>query len=235
MGTTEDVVASSFEKLAAVNVSEKVEKKNGFSYLSWAWAWDKLMRLAPDASYEYPEPKTFGETMMVYCTVTAFGKARTAHLPVMDHRNKPIANPDAFQVNTAMQRCFVKAIALHGLGLYLYAGEDLPATDEEEKKKNGNFRPAVNVVGQKPYKMKEGCEAKPDRIEYVVGVAQKVLEWVNKKRLADAVLEFDNATLEIEERQFVWTFLDSTQRRAIKDEDEAQRKKYADSQVGQQA
>lgn len=102
-------------------------------------------------------------------------------------------------------------------------------------KTNGNFKPAVNVVGQTPYRMKDGCEAKPDRIEYVVGVAQKVLGWVNQKRLADAVLEYDNATLEIEERQFVWTFLDSTQRRAIKDEDEAQRKKYAESQLGQQA
>src|SRR6185437_1946882 len=56
----------------------------------------------------------------------AFGKSMTAQLPVMDHRNKAIANPDAFAVNTAMQRCLAKAIALHGLGLYIYAGEDLP-------------------------------------------------------------------------------------------------------------
>ena len=63
---------------------------------------------------------------MVFCSVTAFGKTMTAQLPVMDYRNKAIPNPDAFAVNTAMQRALAKAIALHGLGLYIYAGEDLP-------------------------------------------------------------------------------------------------------------
>jgi hypothetical protein len=67
----------------------------------------------------------FGETVMVFCTVNAFGKSMTAQLPVMDYRNKAIPNPDAFAVNTAMQRCLAKAIALHGLGLSLYVGEDL--------------------------------------------------------------------------------------------------------------
>lgn len=117
---------SSFVKLAKINVNDKIEKKANLSYLSWAWAWDQLQRADADSGFEYGEPKMFGPTMMVYCTVTAFGKARTAHLPVMDHRNKPIPDPDAFQVNTAMQRALVKAIALHGLGLYIYAGEDLP-------------------------------------------------------------------------------------------------------------
>ena len=70
---------------------------------------------------------------MVFCTVTAFGQARTMQLPVMDHRNRAIANPDAFAVNTAMQRALVKAIALHGLGLYIYAGEDLPDTGGEDE------------------------------------------------------------------------------------------------------
>lgn len=109
------------------------------------------------------------------------------------------------------------------------------ANDPKAGKTNGNFRPAVNVVGQTPYKMKEGCEAKPDRLEHVVSVAEKVLSWVNQKRFGDAVLEFDNADLEIEEKQFVWSFLDSTQRRSIKDEDEAQRIKYANQQPGSQA
>ena len=69
---------------------------------------------------------------MVFCTLTAFGKAMTPQLPVMDHRNKAIANPDAFAVNTAMQRCLAKAIALHGLGLYIYAGEDLPLEESAD-------------------------------------------------------------------------------------------------------
>lgn len=116
-----------FEKLAKINVAEHIEKKNGLSYLSWVWAVDQLLRTDPAAAWFYGEPEKWGETVMVFCTVTAFGKAMTAQLPVMDHKNKAIANPDAFAVNTAMMRCLVKAIALHGLGLYIYAGEDLPA------------------------------------------------------------------------------------------------------------
>ncbi|HUW61640.1 MAG TPA: DUF1071 domain-containing protein [Candidatus Bathyarchaeia archaeon] len=116
-----------FIELAAVDVGNRIEKKGNLSYLSWAWAVDQLLRRDPAASWSYAEPVLFGETMMVICTVTAYGQARTMQLPVMDHRNKAIPNPDAFQVNTAMQRCLVKAIALHGLGLYIYAGEDVPA------------------------------------------------------------------------------------------------------------
>lgn len=123
---------TTFERLAAINVSAYTEKKNGLTYLSWAWAWDQLLRQDPAASYEYLAPESFGsETLMVYCAVTAFGKTCTAHLPVMNHANKAISNPDAFAVNTAMQRALVKGIALHGLGLYIYAGEDLPLSGTE--------------------------------------------------------------------------------------------------------
>jgi hypothetical protein len=83
------------------------------------------------ATWSYGQPVLFGETVMVFCTVNAFGKSMTAQLPVMDYRNKAIPNPDAFAVNTAMQRCLAKAIALHGIGLYIYAGEDLPQDDPE--------------------------------------------------------------------------------------------------------
>jgi hypothetical protein len=117
---------NNFTKLAGINVNSHVEKKNGLSYLSWAWAVDQLLRHDPTATWEYREPVRWGESVMVFCTVTAFGKSMTAQLPVMDHRNKAIPNPDAFQVNVAMQRCLTKAIALHGLGLYIYAGEDIP-------------------------------------------------------------------------------------------------------------
>lgn len=121
---------SHFTKLAAIDVSAKIEKKQNLSYLSWAWAVDQLLRNDSNATWSYGDPVRWGDTVMVFCTVTAFGKQMTSQLPVMDHRNKAIPNPDAFQVNTAMQRCLVKAIALHGLGLYIYAGEDLPQTDE---------------------------------------------------------------------------------------------------------
>jgi hypothetical protein len=124
---------SSYLKFASVNVNSHTEKKNGLTYLSWAWAVDQLLRVDPAAFWTYDEPKMFGETMMVFCTVHALGKSMTAQLPVMDHRNRPIPSPDAFQVNTAMQRCLAKAIALHGLGLYIYAGEDLPYEEEKPK------------------------------------------------------------------------------------------------------
>jgi hypothetical protein len=116
---------SKYLELRNVDVSSKIEKKNNLSYLSWAWAVDTLLQHDPEATWTYGQPASFGDTVMVFCTVTAFGKSMTAQLPVMDYRNKAVPNPDAFAVNTAMQRCLAKAIALHGLGLSLYVGEDL--------------------------------------------------------------------------------------------------------------
>lgn len=142
--TTPTSGLDSYVELRKVNVSDRIEKKNGLSYLSWAFAVDELLQRDPTASWDYRfgiDPETqqavpyvyIGATAMVFCTVKAFGVERTAQLPVMDHRNKPIQHPDAFQVNTAMQRCLAKAIALHGLGLYIYSGEDLPAEDEKKE------------------------------------------------------------------------------------------------------
>lgn len=207
MGTTEEVKSSHFERLAAVNVSEKVEKKNGFSYLSWAWAWDQLMRLDPEASYDYPDPKTFGETMMVFCTVTAFGKSRTAHLPVMDHRNKPIQNPDAFQINTAMQRCFVKAIAMHGLGLYLYAGEDLPKVDNAvvDHVLNANVKP-TNMKGI----------LKPDREEVIKRVYSSIVDCMEAGAFEEG-LEAYMAVTDADEKVFLQSLMDKSTKKFIKD------------------
>lgn len=120
-----------YAHIAAINVNEKTERKGNLTYLSWAWAVDRLLRMDPMATWEYRDPVYYAETLMVFCSVTAFGKTMTAQLPVMDNRNKPIKNPDSFAVNTAMQRCLAKAIALHGLGLYIYAGEDLPIEEDD--------------------------------------------------------------------------------------------------------
>ena len=227
MGTTDEVKSSAFERMAAVNVSEKVEKKNGFSYLSWAWAWDQLMRLDPDASYDYPDPKTFGETMMVYCTVTAFGKPRTAHLPVMNYKNQPIPNPNAFEVNTAMQRCFVKAIALHGLGLYIYAGEDVPQTDN-------SVAEAIIKADVKPLSgVKE--QLKPEQVKKVDAVASRMIDWLTTGSVEDAVLEGENAGLDIDEKAYLWTMFDSKQRSAMKKEHTRQKEKYLKQEQGAQA
>jgi len=117
---------NNYSALAKIDVSKYVEKKQNLSYLSWPFAVDQLMRHDQQANWVFNEPVMFGETMMVSCTVTAFGKPMTMHLPVMDHRNQAIKNPNAFEVNKNMMRCLVKAIACHGLGIQIYAGEDLP-------------------------------------------------------------------------------------------------------------
>jgi hypothetical protein len=120
--------------LLKINVNEHTEKKNGLTYLSWAWAWQEAIKADPKATWGVKmfgdQPYvSIGETKMVFVEVNMFDKALTCQLPVLDHRNKAIPNPDAFQVNTAIMRCLAKAIAMHGLGLYIYAGEDLPEGD----------------------------------------------------------------------------------------------------------
>lgn len=117
---------TTYNEIRKINVNEHTDKKGKFTYLSWAWAVDQLLQLDPKATWDYQAPMQFGDTLMVFCSVTAFDKTMTAQLPVLNHQNKAISNPNAMDVNTAMQRCLAKAIALHGLGLYIYAGEDVP-------------------------------------------------------------------------------------------------------------
>jgi hypothetical protein len=127
--------------LLKINVNDKTEKKNGMTYLSWAWAWTEVLKADPAADFEvrmFPDGTgigmtpvmSVGDTAMVWVTCTVFGKPMTCQLPVLDYRNKPIANPNAMDINTAIMRCLVKAIALHGLGLYIYSGEDTPHEEE---------------------------------------------------------------------------------------------------------
>ncbi|MDV7635155.1 DUF1071 domain-containing protein [Acinetobacter baumannii] len=138
--------ANHFEQLAAISVSGHIEKKNNMSYLSWAWAVDKLMRIDPQANWTFREPMTFPVgSMMVHCDVTVFGKTMYMFLPVMDYRNKAISKPNAFDINKAMMRCLVKGIAVHGLGLYIYAGEDLP---EEERTQQTAAQPQQQQTPQ---------------------------------------------------------------------------------------
>jgi hypothetical protein len=154
-----------FVKLAAVDVSKHIEKKQNLSYLSWPFAIDQLMRNDPSANWEFHTPEMYGETMMISCTVTAFGKPIKMHLPVMDHRNQAIKNPGAFEVNKNMMRCLVKAIACHGLGLFIYAGEDLPLDEDGNTTKPAPAAPAAKaptkVEGKDtPWQLK--VVAKPD-------------------------------------------------------------------------
>jgi hypothetical protein len=147
-----------FVRLAGIDVSQHIEKKANLSYLSWAWAVDQLMRADPAANWEFHEPTLFGKTMMVSCTVTAFGKPIKMHLPVMDHKNKAVENPDAFVVNKNMMRCLVKAIACHGLGLYIYAGEDLPADEDGNVQKPQRTQQPRQQAQQRPQQAPQGPE-----------------------------------------------------------------------------
>ena len=123
---------NNFSKLASIDVSGMTDKKQNLSYLSWPHAVNALMSHDPSANWTFHDPVMYGETMMVSCTVTAFNKPICMHLPVMDHRNQAVKNPDAVIVNKNMMRCLVKAIACHGLGLEVYAGEDLPSFPDPE-------------------------------------------------------------------------------------------------------
>jgi hypothetical protein len=121
-----------FNELRKINVNEHIEKKGNLSYLSWAWAVDTLLQEDPSAHWEFHEPSYFGDTVMVRCTVYALGKSMTMHLPVMDNKNNAVKLPDSRKVSDAMMRCLAKCIATFGIGLYIYAGEDLPSEGEPE-------------------------------------------------------------------------------------------------------
>jgi hypothetical protein len=128
-----------FEKLYTINVNKWVEKKNGLSYVSWANAWAEVKKLFPDATYAIYENEagwnyhTDGRTCWVKTGVTVNGIEHIEFLPVMDHRNRsiPLDNVNSFDVNKAIQRSLTKAVARHGLGLYIYAGEDLPEGEDK--------------------------------------------------------------------------------------------------------
>lgn len=139
----EEVPMTLFEKLNSINVNDKAEQKNGLTYLSWAWAWAELKKACPEANYTIYENAdgwnyhTDGKTCWVKTGVTADGIEHIEYLPVMDFRNKsiPLENVTSFDVNKAIQRSLTKAVARHGLGLYIYAGEDLPEEVFEEQMK----------------------------------------------------------------------------------------------------
>jgi hypothetical protein len=127
----------SVNDLLSLNVNLHTEKKNNLTYLSWAWAWAEALKADPAASFSVQtfDNKAYMDvngTAMVWVAVTLFGKQLTCMLPVMDYRNKPIPAPDAFAVNTAIMRCLTKGLALHGLGLYIYAGEDMPQESSDK-------------------------------------------------------------------------------------------------------
>ena len=143
MATKKEEQPTLFERLSAINVNDKVEKKNGLTYLSWAWAWSAFKRECPDATYTIGET-TYDEQLgfMCYTSVTAEGQTLSMWLPVMDganksmrkeayeystrYGNKTVEAATTFDINKTLMRCLVKNLAMFGLGIYIFAGEDLP-------------------------------------------------------------------------------------------------------------
>ena len=131
---------SIFETLFEINVNERIEKKNGLSYLSWPYAWAEVKKLYPSANYKVYETEsgciyfTDGKTCWVKTGVTIDDLEHIEYLPVMDYKNRSILleNITSFDVNKSIQRSLTKALARHGLGLYIYAGEDLPEVEIEK-------------------------------------------------------------------------------------------------------
>ena len=145
-----------FEELNKINVNENVEKKGKYSYLSWAWAWAELKKRYPQSTYTIYENAqgwnyhTDGRTAWVKTGVTVNGIEHIEMLPVMDNNNKslPLDHITSFEVNKSIQRSLTKAIGRHGLGLYIYAGEDLP--EEPEKSPENAPKAQSNKTTPKP-------------------------------------------------------------------------------------
>ena len=123
--------------LAAVDCSQKINTKGKMKYLSWAWAWAELMKYYPESNYSFQSPAIDASgTVEVWCDLTISdgeqSLTRSMWLPVMDYKNNSVVNPTSREVSDNRMRCLVKAIAMFGLGHYIYAGEDLPDKEVTE-------------------------------------------------------------------------------------------------------
>jgi hypothetical protein len=193
-------------RLLATNVNGHLEKKNGLSYLSWAWAWAEALKADADATYrvEMFDGKCFMDingTAMVFVTVTMFNKPMTCQLPVMDYRNKAIPNPDAFAVNTAIMRCMTKALALHGLSLYIYAGEDLP-----EEGRSVVITPTQGAMDNIPQ----------EELQYLQEMAMELIAMCEQGDPKAAWDKLEGENLDSEQKIALWTLLPSKVRAALK-------------------
>lgn len=160
---------SVFDELFSVNANEHTEKRNGLTYLSWAWAWAEVKKRYPDTTYTVYERETEfgmvnyftdGRTCWVKTGITINGLEHIEELPVMDFKNKsiPLDQVTSMDVNKAIQRSLTKACARHGLGLYIYAGEDLP--EEEAKQANANAEEEMKKELEDLYKKAGGKDFK---------------------------------------------------------------------------
>jgi len=143
-----------WKTLSEVNVNKDKERKGRFDYLSWADAWKHVQQNTESATYELHDDVVYPDNSReVRCSVTIDGISHMMWLAVMDNNNRAIKNPDARAINDARMRCLVKAIAMHGLGLYIYAGEDLPDVTAQQpapKKEPPKKNPDISVHPLEP-------------------------------------------------------------------------------------
>ena len=146
---------SSFDELNKIDVSKYVEKKGNFNYLSWAYAVRELKKVCPDATWGVIKAEDGSPFMQTACGyfVEVWVDVDSVSLsqvhPVLDNRNQPIENPNSFHINTSLQRALAKCIALHGLGLYIFAGEDLPEPDALTPDEEKNLYATAKPLGKK--------------------------------------------------------------------------------------
>lgn len=156
-------MATVFENLNSVNVGDHIEKRENLSFLPWAWAWAEVKKRYPSATYTIYENKdgwnyhTDGRTCWVKTGVTIEGLEHIEDLPVMDYRNKsiPLDKVTSFDVNKAIQRSLTKACARHGLGLYVYAGEDLPEGEQAPAQTPAPAPEAAPALTEEPKRAQE--------------------------------------------------------------------------------
>lgn len=175
-----------WETLSKIDVSKHVEKKNGLSYLSWAWAWGVLMEHFPHAEYSFSSPELHQDgTVTVHCDVMIGNCHRTMWLPVMDYKNAAVKNPDARKISDTKMRTLVKCLAMFGLGHYIYAGEDInPSTEPESvvqlsKEELNALSEPPEPKKKKPVPTKSGSNDIPTE-EGAAEVVGKLLEFANK-------------------------------------------------------
>jgi len=170
--------ASVWKTLSAIDCSDKAEKKNGLTYLSWAWAWGILMEHYPEATYQFLNEEWDNQGHVTVWVSVKIGELdRLMWLPVMDYKNKAIPNPDTRAVSDTRMRCLTKCLAMYGLGHYIYAGEDLPPNGDAAEEK-----PAP--------KEKPKAKAKPKAEPKAEAPAEPQSDTIANEEEADGVLSF---------------------------------------------
>jgi hypothetical protein len=208
--------------LLKINVNDHTEKKGQLTYLSWAWAWAEVLKVDPKATWVVhtygPQGSEqpcmwIGETAMVHTSVTVNGLRRECMLPVMDNRNNALKNPDSRKVSDAIMRCMTKAISMHGLGLYIYAGEDVPETDDKPEDRRD---PIPDSFRSSPTMGAMDEIEDEDRKTYLQMLASVVIAKVKAGEVEFAYNKIEGERFDDSEKTALWSLLDSKTRGLLK-------------------